>query len=60
MLGDEEIVASDAQIRANRLNAQRSTGPRSENGKQAVRYQGKPFRPCLRHTTILESRGAPT
>lgn len=49
MLGDEEIVASDAQIRANRLNAQRSTGPRSENGKRAVRYN------ALKHGLLAEA-----
>ena len=49
MLGDEEIMASDEQIRANRLNAQRSTGPRSENGKQAVRYN------ALQHGLLAEA-----
>lgn len=49
MLGDEEIVASDAQIRANRLNAQRSTGPQTENGKRAVRYN------ALQHGLLAEA-----
>jgi hypothetical protein len=49
MLGDEEIVASDAQIRANRLNAQRSTGPQTENGKAAVRYN------ALKHGLLAEA-----
>jgi hypothetical protein len=49
MLGDEEIVASDAQIRANRLNAQRSTGPQTENGKRAVRYN------ALKHGLLAEA-----
>jgi hypothetical protein len=49
MLGDEEIVASDAQIRANRLNAQRSTGPQTGNGKRAVRYN------ALKHGLLAEA-----
>jgi hypothetical protein len=49
MLGDEDIVASDAQIRANRLNAQRSTGPQTENGKRAVRYN------ALKHGLLAEA-----
>ena len=31
-------MATPAQITANRLNAQRSTGPRSEEGKAASRF----------------------
>src|SRR6266511_2436726 len=49
MLGDEDIVASDAQIRANRLNAQHSTGPQTENGKRAVRYN------ALKHGLLAEA-----
>jgi len=43
------IVASDAQIEANRLNAQRSTGPQTENGKRAVRYN------ALKHGLLAEA-----
>jgi hypothetical protein len=46
---DEDIVASDAQIQANRLNAQRSTGPQTENGKRAVRYN------ALKHGLLAEA-----
>ena len=30
-------MATEAQIRANRINARKSTGPRTDSGKQAVR-----------------------
>ena len=42
-------MASDAQIEANRLNAQRSTGPQTENGKRAVRYN------ALKHGLLAEA-----
>jgi hypothetical protein len=48
-VADEDIVASDAQIQANRLNAQRSTGPQTENGKRAVRYN------ALKHGLLAEA-----
>lgn len=48
-MADEDIVASDAQIQANRLNAQRSTGPQTENGKRAVRYN------ALKHGLLAEA-----
>ena len=31
-------MASEAQLRANRINAQRSTGPRTAAGKDRTRY----------------------
>ena len=31
-------MASERQMQANRLNAQKSTGPRTENGKLAVHH----------------------
>jgi hypothetical protein len=42
-------MASAAQIRANRENARRSTGPRTEAGKQASRYN------ALKHGLAAES-----
>ena len=36
-------MASPAQIHANRLNAQRSTGPRSDDGKAASRFNALKF-----------------
>jgi hypothetical protein len=48
-VADEDIVASDAQIQANRLNAQRSTGPKTEAGKRAVRYN------ALKHGLLAET-----
>lgn len=42
-------MASDAQIEANRLNAQRSTGPQTEAGKRAVRYN------ALKHGLLAQA-----
>ena len=33
---EEEDISSDRQIKANKQNAQHSTGPRTENGKARV------------------------
>src|SRR5215471_10420 len=33
-------MATDKQIEANRRNAQKSTGPRTEEGRAAVRFNG--------------------
>jgi hypothetical protein len=42
-------MASPAQVRANRENAQRSTGPRTEAGKQATKFN------ALKHGLAAES-----
>ncbi len=47
--GTRIIAASDAQIHANRLSAQRSTGPQTENGKRADRYN------ALKHGLLAEA-----
>jgi hypothetical protein len=46
-------MATPAQIAANRLNSQKSTGPRSANGKAAVRFN------ALKHGADAESRVIP-
>ena len=47
--GTRIIAASDAQIHANRLSARRSTGPQTENGKRADRYN------ALKHGLLAEA-----
>ncbi|MGZ8687447.1 MAG: hypothetical protein ACXWZP_03375, partial [Gaiellaceae bacterium] len=42
-------MASEAQIAANRLNAAKSTGPRTREGKEAVRYN------ALKHGLLAEA-----
>src|SRR5262245_15195000 len=46
-------MATPAQITANRLNAQKSTGPRSDEGKAASRFN------ALKHAASAQSRIIP-
>ena len=48
-LETKDIVASEAQIQANRRNARHSTGPKTGTGKQAVRYN------ALKHGLFAEA-----
>lgn len=50
---DEAMAASDRQMRANRANATRSTGPRTKAGKAAARLN------ALRHGLAAASRHEP-
>jgi hypothetical protein len=47
--GTRIIAASEAQIQENRLSAQRSSGPQTENGKRAVHYN------ALKHGLLAEA-----
>ncbi len=48
------MPASEAQIRANQANAQKSTGPKSEEGKQASRANS--YKHGMTATTVMPER----